>query len=102
MTVHKTSRFSICQRSLHTLIYQGTSLSDIKSQSGIGTAADCPIYNQSVRAVDDQGKIQLTFWKSERRNICQSDYRQDPSHRPEVAVAATGDHLHCSFLPCSQ
>lgn len=61
MIVHKTSRFSTCQRSLHTLIYQGTSLSDIKSQSGIGTAADCPIYNQSVKAVDDQGKIQLTF-----------------------------------------
>ena len=35
MIVHKTSRFSTCQRSLHTLIYQGTSLSDIKSQSGM-------------------------------------------------------------------
>lgn len=71
-------------------------------QGGIGTAADCPIYNQAVKAVDDRGKIQLTFWKSELRNIRQPDYRQDPSHRPEVAAAATEVHLRRSFLPCSQ
>lgn len=40
-------------------------------QCCIRTAADCPIYNQTVKEVDDWRKVQLAFRKSEFRNICQ-------------------------------